>query len=136
MARRDDVMSAVDGGRQPKGFKVRAVQRAFGVLADTLEPPDAAHVLRSFASLYELDLFDSPRDEEARLTSMGSFVLWRMSHSRYSLACFLSRSRPARIATWPTYSMIAPEAAASFLRVLPRLPSAYEYSSPRKGNVS
>ena len=44
------------------------------VLADTLEPPNAAHVLRSFASLYELDLFDSPRDEEARLTSMGSFV--------------------------------------------------------------
>ena len=69
-------------------------------------------------------------------TSMGSFVRWRMSHSMYSRACFRSRSSPAKIATSPTYSMIAPDAAASFLRVLPRLPSAYENSSPRKGKVS
>ena len=37
MARRDDVMSAVDGGRQPKGFKVRAVQRDIG-LDSTFKP--------------------------------------------------------------------------------------------------
>mmetsp|Transcript_8006 Transcript_8006/g.19836 ORF Transcript_8006/g.19836 Transcript_8006/m.19836 type:complete len:353 (+) Transcript_8006:942-2000(+) len=39
-------------------------------------------------------------------------------------------------ATCPTYSRMQPDAAASFLRVDPCAPSAYENSSPSKGNTS
>lgn len=42
-------------------------------LAETLEPPDAAHVQRAFASLHA-DGFVSTADDSGELTSMGTFV--------------------------------------------------------------
>jgi len=57
------------------------------------------------------------------ICTLSSFC-W-INHSTYFFPRALSEAVPAKQAIRPTYSIMHPDAAASFLRVLPNFPSIY-----------